>query len=127
MLQLWHRLEAIALTGPLAWRSPYAVGTTLKSQKKKKKKNLTTAYRVAEGVQVRSLALLSGLRNPALLWLWHRLVATALTGSLGTSICCRRGPRKGKKTKKKKKKKKKERKKERKDKKRTDNSKPHTK
>ena len=29
-------LAAVALIGPLAWESPYAVGATLKSQKKKK-------------------------------------------------------------------------------------------
>ena len=37
-----------------------------------------------------------------LLWLWCRPAATALIGnpSLGTSICCRSGPRNSKKTKK---------------------------
>ena len=39
----------------------------------------------------------------ALLWLWHTLAAIAPTRptSLGTSICCRCGPKKKKKTKKK--------------------------
>ena len=35
-LWLWHRLAAAALTGPLAWESPHAVGAALKSKKKKK-------------------------------------------------------------------------------------------
>ena len=35
---LWCRLAAVALIGPLAWEPPYAVGVTLKSQKKKKEK-----------------------------------------------------------------------------------------
>ena len=36
--------------------------------------------------------------DPVLLWLWHRLEATAPVGppSLGTSICCRFGPKKTK-------------------------------
>ena len=44
--------------------------------------------------------------DPALLWLWCRLVATApirQTPTLGTSICCGCSPEKTKKTKKKKK------------------------
>ena len=39
LLWLCHRLAAAALTGPLAWESPYAVGVALKGQKKKKEKN----------------------------------------------------------------------------------------
>ena len=36
--------------------------------------------------------------DPALLWLWHRLAATAdSTPSLGTSICRESSPRNGKK------------------------------
>ena len=38
LLWLWHRLAAAALTQPLAWERPYAVGVALK--KKKKKKNV---------------------------------------------------------------------------------------
>ena len=38
LLWLWYRLAAIALIGPLAWESPYAVDTALKKTKKKKKK-----------------------------------------------------------------------------------------
>ena len=38
LLWLWHRPVAVALIRPLAWESPYAVGTALKRQKKKKKK-----------------------------------------------------------------------------------------
>ena len=38
LLWLWHRLAAIAPIQPLAWEPPYAVGETLKRQKKDKKK-----------------------------------------------------------------------------------------
>ena len=34
--ELWHRLAAVALIHLLAWEPPYAVGTALKSKKKKK-------------------------------------------------------------------------------------------
>ena len=40
LLCLWHRPAAIAPIGPLAWEPPYAEGTSLKSQKKKKEKEL---------------------------------------------------------------------------------------
>jgi len=33
---LWHRSEATALIGPLAWEPPYTVGVALKRQKIKK-------------------------------------------------------------------------------------------
>ena len=36
LLWLWCRLAAVALIGPLAWEPPYAAGTALKRQKKKK-------------------------------------------------------------------------------------------
>ena len=36
LLWLWHRLEAAAPIGPLAWELSYAVGKALKGQKKKK-------------------------------------------------------------------------------------------
>ena len=32
----WHRLAAVALIRPLAWEPPYAMSVALKSQKKKK-------------------------------------------------------------------------------------------
>ena len=38
LLLLWHRPAAVALIGPLAGESPYAVGTAPKSKTKKKKK-----------------------------------------------------------------------------------------
>ena len=38
LLWLWCRPAATALTGPLAWEPPYAVGVALKGQKTKKKK-----------------------------------------------------------------------------------------
>ena len=34
--ELWCRLAAVALIGPLAWEPPYAVGVALKSQRKKR-------------------------------------------------------------------------------------------
>ena len=34
LLWLWHRPEATAPAGPLAWESPYAMGAALKDQKK---------------------------------------------------------------------------------------------
>ena len=37
LLWLWHRPAATALIGPLALEPPYAMGTGLKRQKKKKK------------------------------------------------------------------------------------------
>ena len=39
LLWLWHRLEAAALIGPLAWELPYIVGAALKRKKKKKNVN----------------------------------------------------------------------------------------
>ena len=38
LLWLWRRLAATALIGLLAWEPPYAVGTVLKGQKTKDKK-----------------------------------------------------------------------------------------
>ena len=40
LLWLWCRPAAVAPIGPLAWEPPYAMGATLKSQKKKKKKKV---------------------------------------------------------------------------------------
>ena len=37
LLWLWHRLVAIALTGPLAWEPPYAAEAALKKKQKTKK------------------------------------------------------------------------------------------
>ena len=36
LLWLWHRLAAIARTGPLAWEPPYDMGAALKKDQKKK-------------------------------------------------------------------------------------------
>ena len=43
LLWLWRRPVAMALNGPLAWESPYAVGAALKKQQQKliKKKKCT--------------------------------------------------------------------------------------
>ena len=38
LLWLWGRQAAAALTQPLAWELPYAVGTALKKKKRKKSK-----------------------------------------------------------------------------------------
>ena len=38
LLWLWCRPVATVLIGPLAWEPPYAMGTSLKRQKTKKKK-----------------------------------------------------------------------------------------
>ena len=35
--ELWCRLAATALIGPLAWEPPYAVGVALERQKRQKK------------------------------------------------------------------------------------------
>ena len=34
LLWLWHRLAAVPLIGPLAWKFPYAMGAALKSKNK---------------------------------------------------------------------------------------------
>ena len=44
LLWLWHRLEAVALIGPLGWEPPYAVGVALKIRKKKFHKPLSTLF-----------------------------------------------------------------------------------
>ena len=41
LLWLWHRLTAVALFRPLAWEPPHALGTALKSKKRKKKRATT--------------------------------------------------------------------------------------
>ena len=38
LLWLWHRLVAVALIQPLAWKLPYAVGATLKTKTKTRTK-----------------------------------------------------------------------------------------
>ena len=43
LLWLWRRLAAVALIGPLAWESPYALGVA----PKKKKKNAFYLYELA--------------------------------------------------------------------------------
>ena len=42
LLWLWCRLAAVAPIRPLAWETPYAAGTALKRQKKKK--NLDSSH-----------------------------------------------------------------------------------
>ena len=36
LLWLWHRLAAIALTGPLAWEPPCATGAALKKRERER-------------------------------------------------------------------------------------------
>ena len=42
LLQLWCRLEAVALIRPVAWEPTYATGLVLKRKKKEKKKGPTS-------------------------------------------------------------------------------------
>ena len=42
LLQLWHRLIAVALISPLAWELPYASGAALKSKQNNKTKQKKT-------------------------------------------------------------------------------------
>ena len=42
LLWLWRRPAAVALTGPLAWKSPYATSAALKRPKKKDALRITT-------------------------------------------------------------------------------------
>ena len=42
LLWLWRRPVAVALTRPLAWEPPYAMGAALEKAKKKKKKKKFT-------------------------------------------------------------------------------------
>ena len=46
LLWIWHRPEATAPIGPLAWEPPYAAGVALEKAKrqKKKEKKETTLY-----------------------------------------------------------------------------------
>ena len=52
LLWLWHRLVAVALIRPLAWKSPYATGAALekakrqKDKKKKKEKKRKLGYKL---------------------------------------------------------------------------------
>ena len=44
LLWLWHRPAAIALTRPLAWEPPYAVGVAQKGQKTKIKIKIKVVF-----------------------------------------------------------------------------------
>ena len=48
LLCLWHRLEAAALTGPLARELPYASGAALKKGKKQTKR-INYSFTISEG------------------------------------------------------------------------------
>ena len=55
LLWLWCRLAAIALMRPLAWGPPYALGATLKRQKKKTKKKTKKKKRKKERKRKKNL------------------------------------------------------------------------
>ena len=62
---LWHRLATVAPIGPLAWASPYTVGSALKSKKKKKKKKKIT-------IPILEFPGGFAVQDPVLSLLWHR-------------------------------------------------------
>ena len=39
LLWLWHRLMAVALTGPLAWEPPFASSVALRRRRRRKEMN----------------------------------------------------------------------------------------
>ena len=52
LLWLWHRPAATALTRPLAWEPPYALGVALKRKKTKKRKERKTVGQATKNFQV---------------------------------------------------------------------------
>ena len=112
--ELWCRLQmrlqsGIAVvwrTGPLVWKPPYAPGMALKINKECQQKKLTKFWSSCHGSVVTNPSrnhevagsipgLTQWVKDLALLWLWCRSAAAApiRPPSLGTSICCRNGPR----------------------------------
>ena len=68
LLWIWCRPAATALIGPLAWKSPHAVGVALEMAKRKKKGSSVAAnYGVGHTYSL----------DPTLLWLGCRPAATA--------------------------------------------------
>ena len=45
---LWHRPTATALIRPLDWEPPYAVGSSLKGQRQKKKKRISPSIEMGK-------------------------------------------------------------------------------
>ena len=68
LLWLWPRPAAVAPIGPLAWEPPYAVGA-----KKPKQTNKKLPSKTKMEAQVQSPAQHSGLKDPAVPQLWHKL------------------------------------------------------
>ena len=58
LLWLWHRLAAVALIQPLAWKPPYATGAALKDKRKeikkrKKEKESKQASKAKQSFEIR--------------------------------------------------------------------------
>ena len=71
LLWLWHRPAAAALTRPVAWELPYAVGAALQNKTKKKKK-------VNLGLILMEWEIIPGRKNNIRKYteeapLWHRI------------------------------------------------------
>ena len=54
LLWLWRRMVATAPIRPLAWELPYALGATLKRQKRKKKNQELLSREFPSGLVVRT-------------------------------------------------------------------------
>ena len=96
LLWLWCRPTAIALIRPLTWEPPCAVGVALKSKAKnktKQKMGVSISARCVKNpteVLIRDASSIPGLtqwvKDPALLWLWYRLISTASAGPVAWEL-----------------------------------------
>ena len=73
LLWLWHRLAAVAPTGPLAWEPPYATGETLED-----KKTTITTKKFTETEK----------RGSGAVWSWDREVGTEGQAGERTQTFC---------------------------------------